>query len=51
MTSTKQDTGEEGPLLTSQPLVVFDVVGIGEQRIEWKERNSVYVSPGRYRDT
>jgi hypothetical protein len=51
MTDTEQDTCEEGPLLTFQPLVVFDVVCIGEQRVEWKERDCVYMLPAGYRDT
>ena len=51
MAGTKQDTCEEGPLLTSQPPVVLDVVGIGEQRVEWKKRDCVYVLPAGYRNT
>lgn len=51
MAGTKQNTCEEGPLLTPQPLVVLDVVGIGEQRVEWKKRDCVYVLPAGYRDT
>jgi hypothetical protein len=51
VTGTEKDTSEEGPLLTSQPLVILDIVGIGEQRVEWEERECVYVLPARYRDT
>jgi hypothetical protein len=50
MTGTEQDTSEKSPLFAFQPLVVFDVVRIGEERVEWKERNCVYVLPAGYRD-
>jgi hypothetical protein len=51
VTSTEQDTSEEGPLLTFYPIVVLDVVRIGQQRVEWEERDSIQVLPARYGDT
>ena len=41
VTSTEQDTSEEGPLLTFYPVVVSDVVRIGQQRVEWEERDGI----------
>jgi hypothetical protein len=51
VTGAEQDASEKGPLLASQPFVIFDIVRIGQQRVERKERDGIQVLPAGYGDT
>ena len=43
MTQAEGDAGEEGPLLALEPVVVLDVVRVGENGVEGEEWDSIQV--------
>jgi hypothetical protein len=49
MTSTQRNTRQKSPLFAFQPLIILDVVCIGQKRIEREERNCVEISVPRNR--
>lgn len=46
MARPEGNTSEKSPLLALEPVVVFDVVGVGEERVEAEEGEGVDVRPG-----
>lgn len=46
MARPERNTSEKSPLLALEPVVVFDVVGVGEERVEAEEGEGVDVRPG-----
>lgn len=45
MARTKRDASQKRPLLTADPVVVLDVVCIGQQRVQAQKRGRVEVRP------
>ena len=44
-----RNAGEEGPLFALEPVVVADVVGVREERVEGQERDGVEIRVPRQR--
>ena len=49
MASTESNTSKESPFFALKPVVVFDVVSIGEERVQGEERECVEMRPERKR--
>ena len=47
MSSTEKCTGQKGPLLADEPLVILDEIGVCEDGIEGKEGQAVEVGVPR----